>query len=67
MINTQKKIYRNTYIIKMINTQNGEDCKTFFDKPDLKKTAHLCKCQNDNPPTEEKIDKKIGRISHDEL
>ena len=40
----------------MINTQNREDCKAFFDKLDLKKIAHLCKCQNDNPPTKEKLD-----------
>jgi hypothetical protein len=51
----------------MINTQNREDCKAFFDKLDLKKIAHLCKCQNGNPPTKEKLDKILGRISDDEL
>jgi hypothetical protein len=51
----------------MINTQNREDCKTFFDRLNLDRIAHLCKCQNNNPPTKEQIDKMLGRISHDEL
>ncbi len=51
----------------MINAQNGEDYKTFFERLDLNKITHLCKCQNDNPPTKEQLDKMLGRISHDEL
>ena len=51
----------------MINIQNREDCKTFFDRLNLDRIAHLCKCQNNNPPTKEQIDKMLGRISHDEL
>ncbi len=45
---TKTNIHRNIYIIEMINTQNGEDCKTFFDRLNLDRIAHLCKCQPDN-------------------
>ena len=51
----------------MINLQNRDDCKTFFDNLDLNKIAHLCKCQNNNPPTKEKLDKILGRITDNEL
>ena len=51
----------------MINAQNGEDYKTFFENLDLNKITHLCKCQPDKPPTKEQLDKMLGRISSDEL
>ena len=51
----------------MINSQNGEDYKTFFNNLNLDRIAHLCKVQPDQPLSEEKINKILGRITEKEL